>query len=187
MTDLNEVLHYDPDTGALTFKARGAHLFEATARFSAQAQANFWNGRNAGKPALAQRNARGYLQGWLFGKKTSAHRVIWQLMTGQDPSVIDHINGDPSDNRWANLREVSLSENQRNRRLGKNNTSGAIGVARCRDKWKAQLRIGRKDVYLGVFATVEEASEARAAASRAHGFHENHGQERRQSVEGTGR
>lgn len=53
-----------------------------------------------------------------------AHRLAWFYIHGLWPSeFIDHINGNPSDNRIDNLRETSMSENMRNRSKQQNNTS----------------------------------------------------------------
>jgi hypothetical protein len=58
----------------------------------------------------------GYVYLYVDGKQYAAHRIIWKLHTGEDPiEVIDHINGDKSDNRIVNLRDVSHLENARNR------------------------------------------------------------------------
>jgi len=51
------------------------------------------------------------------GSRHLAHRLAWLYMAGAWPSgVIDHMNGDPSDNRWSNLRDVTQAENNANRR-----------------------------------------------------------------------
>lgn len=82
---------------------------------------------------------------------------------------IDHINVDKNDNRRENLTFVSFTENQVNRKnLNKNNTSGVRGVRYRGDEhakpWSAQITVNRKNTYLGIFETVEEAASARRAA-----------------------
>jgi hypothetical protein len=106
-------------------------------------------------------------------KKYCEHRLAWLFMTGAWPErYIDHINGDPADNRWCNLREADHFQNIQNSKLSKRNSSGFKGVwwdAR-RHKWTAQIMARRRQKYLGQFDTPEEAHAAyQAAAIRLHG------------------
>ena len=98
-------------------------------------------------------------------------------MTGDDANAVDHINGEPSDNRWCNLRNVSLSENLKNARLPKHNKSGVVGVQwdSRRRKWVAQIKSESVNHVLGRFNSFEAAAAARKQAERELGFHENHG------------
>lgn len=83
------------------------------------------------------------------------HRVAWLLMTGNWPeALVDHINGNPSDNRWENLRAATKQENGRNQKTHKRGSSGIKGVIIYGDRWIA--RLGRK--HLGVFSSKEEAA-----------------------------
>lgn len=87
------------------------------------------------------------------------------LMKPPKGTHVDHINGDKLDNRRANLRVVSPSQNQANRhRLNKNNTSGVRGVTRRGSRWIAQIMVDRRALYLGTFATPEEAVLVRREA-----------------------
>ena len=98
---------------------------------------------------------------------TTVHSLV---MGGARPgSHIDHINGDRFDCRKANLRFVSPSLNQVNRkRLNRNNTSGVRGVSRstvCKSKpWRARIAVNNRSITLGYFASIEEARSARMAA-----------------------
>lgn len=91
-------------------------------------------------------------------------------MTGSWPKgVIDHINGDPSDNRFSNLREATQSQNCANARKSKNNTSGVKGVHwdRVNKKWRATIMHKRRQITIGRFDTIKQAAaayEAKAAA-----------------------
>jgi hypothetical protein len=92
-------------------------------------------------------------------------------------SQVDHINGDRSDNRFCNLRVVTLQENRKNMRMCKRNTSGVTGVCweNDRKKWKADIKINDKTVKLGRFDTIIDAVSARISANKLYGFHINHG------------
>jgi len=139
-----------------------------------------WNTKHAGKVAGTSDRA-GYRTIQIHGKPYKAHRVVWAIMNGSWPDGhIDHIDGNPSNNRIENLRVVTRRENHQNMRRRKDNTSGATGVY-FRDhirKWVARIRANDKDNHLGVFETREDAIAARKEAERAHGFHPNHGAER---------
>lgn len=99
--------------------------------------------------------------------KWKLHRLIIP-----DAEVIDHINGNGLDNRRVNLRACTHAENSRNRRRQHNNRSGYTGVYfhKGNNGWIAQIKVNNQMVYLGTFATAEEASAARdLAARRYHG------------------
>ena len=99
-------------------------------------------------------------------------------MTGDWPEAeIDHIDGNPSNNAWSNLRAVNSQENNRNKRRPNTNKSGRIGVSwnERRRKWRARICVCGKRKYLGMFHELEDACHARQAAEILHGFHPNHG------------
>jgi len=96
------------------------------------------------------------------GYKPMIHRLILGL-SRNDPRQVDHINRNPLDNRRANLRIVSASENQFNKRpVFKNNTSGYKGVSfHKRDhRYTAHKQINGRKVWLGYFDTAEQAYQA---------------------------
>jgi hypothetical protein len=162
---LRELLSYDPETGDLTWLPRGEEMFSRRRSWL------MWNTRFAGKPAF-RTACHGYWAGLVFRKKFKAHRVAWALHYGRWPTaVIDHINGDPLDNRIGNLRDVEQSENLKNMRIKRAHSSGVLGVYRNYNRWVAH--IGR--TRIGFFATRDEAVSARKAAERAHGYHPEHG------------
>jgi hypothetical protein len=80
----------------------------------------------------------------------------------------DHRDGNGLNNQRFNLRECNKSQNQMNRRLFKNNTSGYKGVCGSADKWKAQIMVNKKYIYLGIFSSKEDAAEAYAEAAKKH-------------------
>lgn len=102
-----------------------------------------------------------------------AHRVIWEMHFGEIKKgmCIDHIDGDGLNNRMSNLRLVSLSDNQRNRRLPDKNTTGIQGVSAHRGGYAVQCA-GK---YIGWSKDYFLACCARKSAERSLGFHANHG------------
>lgn len=80
--------------------------------------------------------------------------------------LVDHANGNGLDNRRANLRPATNAENQRNRPVQANNTSGFKGVGLHRGKWRAQIKLDGKRRHLGYFATPDEAGRAYDDAAR---------------------
>lgn len=144
---LRERLHYDPETGAFTWR----NSLRAKARVGTRAGNITW---------------RGYEAIWIFGKKRASHRLAWLYMTGDWPAdQIDHINRNPADNRWANLRVVDGSENCANRRERPSTNLGGRGVTfhKQTGRWQVQVYANKKINYVGLFTT-----EAEAAAAAAH-------------------
>ena len=136
--------NYDPNTGVLTSRRKG------------------YEGRRSGGPS-----ARGYRGVWFNNKSRQEHNLIWFYMTGEWPTTysneVDHINNIRDDNRWSNLRLVTRQENNWNCGVSKNSTSGIVGVSPHRNKWRAYVGNGYKQIHLGVFKTKEEAIAARSA------------------------
>ena len=132
-----------------------------------------WNTRYAGKEAFVAISALGYKEGPFLGKHYKAHRIIWKLVNGHEPKgQIDHINGVRADNRFANLRDVTGSENQRNAGVRCDNKSGTPGVFQ-RKNGKFSVIIQGK--HCGSADTLEDAIKMRVALQTAEGFHKNHG------------
>lgn len=105
------------------------------------------------------------------GKLVQAHRLIYAFVHGPIPSCmeIDHINGNRTDDRIANLRAVTRGGNMQNqRRAHANNTSGLLGVyyKPKNKKWAAQIQANKKRMNLGLFKTAEEAHTAYLKAKR---------------------
>lgn len=175
----HEVLHglliYTPETGSLLWKPRPASMFRA-GRYQPERLAKTWNTRFAGTPALSSPMSNGYFHGAIGYKSYLRHRVVWKLATGNEPDVIDHINGNRADDRISNLRSCTHADNMRNRGVASNNTSGAIGVyARPFGRWCAQIEYDGAVENLGTFDTFEEATAARWSAEARLGFHPHHG------------
>jgi hypothetical protein len=92
-----------------------------------------------------------------------AHRLAWLYVYGYMPlKTIDHINGNPYDNRLLNLRLCTLSENQQNSKIRVDNTTGykGVGFSKSLNKYTVRCRANGKRHNLGYFDTAEKASEA---------------------------
>jgi hypothetical protein len=98
------------------------------------------------------------------GKVTKLHRF---LLDPEPGAVIDHINGDPSDNRRCNLRLCSAKENSRNTKASRSSRTGVVGVKIVQSgKFVAQIMVDRKMIILGTFDTLDAAAEARKQAEQ---------------------
>lgn len=152
--ELRSLLSYDSDTGIFRWAkppAPGRHRFVGT---------------------IAGKDGTSYRQIKIGGVHYMAHRLAWYHSTGDWPTVdIDHINGDPRDNRLSNLRQATQSQNNGNRRSrhGSSRFKGVTWHRRCR-KWQAQIECDGVAHYLGLFTTEEAASLAyQEAAARLFG------------------
>lgn len=138
-----------------------------------------WRSNWAGREAFTAVDGKGYHHGTVDYVCLRKHRVVWALCYGSWPEgQLDHIDGDRRNNTPSNLRVVTGSENHRNTKRPKHNTSGVAGVGWYKPygKWRAYIAAeGRKHVHLGFFATKEEAVDARRAAEIKYGYHSNHG------------
>lgn len=118
-------------------------------------------GRNKGKTA-GYLNTTGYKRVTVKNKSFAVHRLIYILFNKESPKYIDHIDGNPLNNKIENLRKCTASQNQYNRGLSKNNKSGVKGVrwdSQYR-KWRAMIGIENKYVHIGRYETIEQAKEA---------------------------
>jgi hypothetical protein len=113
---------------------------------------------NARKGITRTRN--GYIRVSFRRKQYSLHRVAWLIYYGDWPkNMIDHIDGNRSNNAIANMRDVPRNVNCENQKKAKsNNASGYLGVGRQRDgRFVARIRVEGQLLYLGRFNTAEEA------------------------------
>lgn len=151
-----ELLSYDPVSGALTWRLKR-------------------NGRGGGvNPGdVAGSPFKGYLTVGVDRKRFLAHRLAWLLHFGCWPEgSIDHIDGDGTNNRITNLRDVSHAANLQNRKAATagNKSTGLLGAYALRNtgRFVACYHPKGKKVHLGVFPTAEEAHAAHLAARREH-------------------
>ena len=166
---LRSLLRLDPETGKLYWRERGVEWFKR-GYSSADANCRAWNTKYAGKEAFTSDDGRGYARSHIFGLSYRAHRIVFALSHGYWPAgEIDHIDGDPSNNKPANLREASRKENMRNRMSRRDSSSVYCGVSWItRDKrWRAACtNPSGKKVHLGQFTDEIEAARAYDAAAR---------------------
>jgi hypothetical protein len=95
------------------------------------------------------------------GVRALEHRVIYKMFHGLCPKVVDHINGNRSDNRIENLRELTQSENLANSNVSRGSSKfRGVSFLKSRNKWIADIRKNGKQKRLGYFSTEEEASKA---------------------------
>jgi len=178
ITDLRNRVAYDAVSGRLTWLARPVSDFNPTRNETAEVRCRQWNSRCAGKVAFGTRNASGYLVGPFRANVLLAHRVAFAIQEGRWPELIDHINGDRSDNRWTNLRETTPTGNLMNCALRSDSSTGRTGVRFNRRKgcgFIANIKVAGKLRHLGTFDTIDEATAAREAAELKFGFSPRHG------------
>lgn len=113
-----------------------------------------------GTPAFTSQHHTGYYHGQFKGKSYLAHRVVFALANGRWPDKVDHIDGNRANNDPANLRDVSVGENNQNRVV-----RGAHWDNR-RARWNTYITVDYKQRNLGSFGTQEEARAAYLAAKR---------------------
>jgi hypothetical protein len=155
---VNKLFRYDKETGDLIHKAN-----KGTAKA----------GDKAGSV-----NGSGYVVTGIEGNKYRNHRIIFLMHRGFLPDCLDHIDNNKLNNRIENLRPATLSQNQQNRRISKNNTSGVKGVKwkATQNIWTASVTLNGKRKHVGHFRTVHEAEVAvRKVREQLHGEFANHG------------
>lgn len=110
---------------------------------------------------------KGYAINCNYKKPIKMHRLILRVenISGKE-IVVDHINGNPTDNRKLNLRLCTIAENNRNRCISKRNSSGITGVfwVNKNQKWAANIGLNGKQLFLGYFYNKEDAIKARKEA-----------------------
>lgn len=100
------------------------------------------------------RDTKGYVAMRVDGRTYKAHRLAWLYMTGEWPAkMLDHKDGDPSNNRWGNLRLASDAQNAANRKRKVDNKSGLKGVYWNKEqrKWASSASANGRRRFLGYF------------------------------------
>lgn len=107
-------------------------------------------------------------------RRIAASNLAWILIHGSIPAdrEIDHKDGNTRNDAIDNLRLATSSQQKQNRNVQANNKSGLKGAYfhACRKgkKWRSQIKVGDKLIFLGYFHTAEEAHRAHARASAEH-------------------
>ena len=152
---LRELVDFDPETGVFT------------QRIVYEGQRARWK---AGRVSGSISKGTGYLTLRLDGKLYQAHRVAWMHHFGVWPQDhIDHINGQQTDNRIANLRDVSNAINRQNTRGPRcDSQTGMQGVSldKRRSKFFARIRVNGRTFHLGYFDDAASAHDAYLDAKR---------------------
>lgn len=142
-------LEYNPDTGDLIWVEKYSKYSKVTL------------GSIAGHKGVTATKLQ------LNGAYLQAHRVAWYLYYGVWPDLfVDHINGNPNDNRIANLRLADRTQNSANRLSSGNSTSRYLGVCYVKRTGKWQASIGTPRTYLGQYLTEKEAAVAYNEAAK---------------------
>ena len=165
-----ELFRYDYETGVLYWRRRNSNRVPKTLEAGTQRKSN----------------SDGYLNVSVNGRNYPVHRVVMLMCYGfyGEGLEVDHINHVRNDNRLVNLRFVTHRGNMRNKSVSSKSTTGVTGVSflKAGKKYIAQIGVNRKLIYLGIFATLEEAAAARAEANLKFNFHNNHGKGRAEYV-----
>lgn len=150
---LKKYLTYHPDLGIFTSNVKRLRYID-------------------GEP-VGYTKKNGYIEIYLNGGYHYAHRLAWLYMTGEFPiDNIDHLDGNPQNNKWKNLRLANQSINTKNQKSKKSNKTGKIGVfyRKDREKWIAYIKVDYKRINLGTFLNFEDAATARVQAEQKYGF-----------------
>jgi HNH endonuclease len=145
---LRELLHYDPVTGEFRWvKSLNPKIHVGD---------------------IAGTLANGYRKITIRGREYAAHQLAWLYMTGKWCSaLVDHRDGNRSNNRWDNLRHATPSQNSANRRMNRNNKCGFKGVIRAQSgRWCASIYKNGRSRHLGTFSTPEAAHAAYMTEAR---------------------
>lgn len=128
-------------------------------------------------PVSSYRDTRGYMRIGLNKKRYLQHRIIYLMFYGHLPRIVDHIDGDPTNNKIQNLRAATNAENLQNMRLHPETMSGCKNVSwdKKARKWVVMLVVNGVKKYFGLFKDLELADlVATEARDKFHGKFARH-------------
>lgn len=159
IVELRQLLEYEPLAGTFMWKARSPQHFADDGWFSAQDLCDKWNRNYAGGTTFQTPHSRGYLTGRIGGRPFYAHRVAWALYHGAWPTMlIDHIDRDRTNNRIANLRQATFSENSRNRASICDNPMPGLRFRKDKGVWRVRGRVNGVERSFGQFSDYADAA-----------------------------
>ncbi|CAM0037251.1 HNH endonuclease [Vibrio phage D148] len=145
------------------FEYRGGSLYSKKKRMQADIV-----GQEVGYRSPDSRG-RTYHRVLIKGTSHAVHRLIFLIHNKYLPDLVDHRDGDISNNYPSNLREATDNQNQWNRKVNKNSTTGIKGVRETRcGTFEARIQVNGKQEYLGTRKTLDEAAELYKQASLKH-------------------
>lgn len=164
---------FDAALGELIWKTRPVEFFKD------ESYQRRWNDRYAGKIAGAVNpgaNAYQRKEVAINGNRFKVHRIVYEMAVGpiKDGYSIDHIDGNPLNNRVENLRQVLHSENHRNRKIQSNNKTGYSGIRFRSGRYTARAKMNGVEKSLGSYETLQQALRARYSYLSQFGFTERH-------------
>jgi len=159
---IREILEYRPLDGVFYWRNEGRAGFNNSAIF-----------HKAGDIAGTKRKVDGRVVIRINGKLYLRYRLAWLWVTGVWPlAEIDHIDGDPTNDRFSNLRDASRTKNQENMRLPQKTkeSSAFLGVYANKKgrkkRWRSAISVAGKQISLGAFYNEIDAYEAYVHAKR---------------------
>jgi hypothetical protein len=152
---IRNIMNYDQETG----------------EFSWREGRRFRGVRAAPGESVGRINNIGYVTVTICNIAYFAHRLAWLYVHGEWPAdVIDHRDGNPSNNAFSNLRAATQAQNSRNRRKSASSASRFKGISKSNSNYRAYIMLDNVHTYLGTYQTQEEAHAVyRAAAEKLHG------------------
>lgn len=150
---LKELVYYDPETGEFCRMVSVANILAG--------------------PVNPKPSKNGYLRMHIDGRLYYLHRLAWLYVYGEWPKEVDHIDGNPVNNKINNLRNCSHKQNMQNmstKTIAVSGLKGAYWHPICQ-MWQAKIRYDNRTKSLGYFHSPEEAHQAYLKAkSNVHEF-----------------
>lgn len=147
-TDIGDYLRYCPETGIL-FRTKSS-IGKAITEYE-----------------VGSVNKAGYRTFKFHSIDYKTHRVIWFLMTGHQPMVIDHIDGNPNNNLFSNLRSRTQKDNSNNKIFHRRGKRPGVSMHKSTDKWQAYVDDAEGRSHLGLFTNLNDYACAVVANRKA--------------------